>query len=1178
MENEINDGISDEELIQIYKQKYTDLSLSISEDTRKELESVFSKIDDYLDKGIVPEERRFTLPKTPSYLQELGSDETVISLPVSVIKKAKETHRLSNEEIKKSLLRFYDPVVVFDTDKEKSENKQDSKLILTDEFAENKPIALAVNTNSQIQIQESGHRKFIEVQDIRSIHDRTLIAKNGTDLINQWTGNGLCRYVDDKKISDWSTVARVYFPIEALQSDENNILIKSEIVNSQEKPELKTYHKLKKEEIDGLKEISQEEFNSIIDALYQQPNPDYKKIPPIIKLPQINEEISQKLGVENANFFMRSEIAHVRPQRKGSYDQALRIEEMKGMLDFIKTCQTAYIDNDEKHQNFMLTGVDEQDNKKSNKIVFNKDEYGNYIVTVGKVKTEDLNEKQYSKVAVGVEPTIWRPLDENPIATMLRSSTTLLNENIQRNSETVKQEVPGGIRMFGQDTIEIAKKIDGLQEITQEEFDKYIHSEDFISKFGDWEKASRLQKLAEAPKIIRNGKIIIDGKDITEEVNNFRNDKDNKVLRSFAKDIGRYVKGTYHNDDLNIDVVLSMGNIDEIKNHHMAMSGHLEAIQYIPDIIKQSIYIAEEPNEDKEKHPNIEKYKYFVSALNINNVDYTCKSAIGVDKDGNHYYDQRLSQIEKGLLLDNLSQLMSRGKSEQSLLNYDKRLLRICQCPQALYLDKNLRPTMETVKAVINGNLFLEKDKNGFQLLHNTVEEKVIGKELSEMIDKNMLESISSEQKAETVKQEVPGGIRMFGQDTIEIAKKIEEKEKTENQEKGHSANVKKVDIVKKGATDFLNSVKNGTAPFLNKKGEDFGKITINPPLIVNAYTGLPFSGEAQLLSQIYYERQQMQGEIVTSFAGAKSAGTAIVANEASKKNFVLADTHLSGGKNVVFKNRYFSPEACEEPEKIYALALAKQRPQKLEEYRYLIKHFEKVPNGQKEIADIRTRIAEEHLKELRIKFASVETPDLSLKEIAERKDFIKDYFNRLPNDVRDIEKSTFQNIYGIVIDVEKDFSGTQFSEAARKEMESHLSEFVVKNSMSEKKLASLSKSEYEEQLKIQKQIGKSVKIDATGIKEPELYLGKYLAACQTNAEFITDSETIDAVQKNLAKKLETNFRLEKFGIVKEIGRQAERVCKETVQETSFKLAHSNKKENKQSIEISKSVVPGMGK
>lgn len=219
------------ELLQEYKQKYPESSLGISEDTRNELENVFSQIDDYLDKGIIPQESRFTLPKVPSYLKELGSDETEISLPVSVIKKARETHGLSNEEIKNSLTRLYDPVAVFDTDKTKSENRLDSKLILTDEFSESKPIALALNTNAQIQVEEDGHRKFIEVQDIRSIHDRTLTAKNGTDLVKQWTENGLCRYVDDKKISEWSTVARVYFPIEALHSDKNNILTKSEIVN-----------------------------------------------------------------------------------------------------------------------------------------------------------------------------------------------------------------------------------------------------------------------------------------------------------------------------------------------------------------------------------------------------------------------------------------------------------------------------------------------------------------------------------------------------------------------------------------------------------------------------------------------------------------------------------------------------------------------------------------------------------------------------------------------------------------------------------------------------------------------------------------------------------------------------------------------------------------------------------
>ena len=371
--------------------------------------------------------------------------------------------------------------------------------------------------------------------------------------------------------------------------------------------------------------------------------------------------------------------------------------------------------------------------------VFESEEFYNALISGNTSKIDEYTKTdlhEINELAAEIYEAYTREKDkeqeyeQNPLQfNMQLHEESDLNQNI---SDTHQNELEKTVSQNSFQQRELIEKL------TEEEFDKYIHSEEFISKFGDWEKAARLQKLVETPTIIKNGRVIIEGEDVTEEVNNFRNEKDNKILRIFAKDIGRSVKGIYHNDDLNIDVVLSMGNIDEIKNHHMSMSGHIEAIQYIPDIIKQGVFIAEEPNEDKRKHPNIEKYKYFVSALNIDGVDYTCKSAIGVDKDGNHYYDQRLSQIEKGLLLDNLSQLMSRGKSEQSLLNYDKRLLRICQCPQALYLDKELKPTKKVVQSVKDGKLYLEKDKNGFQLLHDIKRKKIIGKEISEMIEKNV--------------------------------------------------------------------------------------------------------------------------------------------------------------------------------------------------------------------------------------------------------------------------------------------------------------------------------------------------------------------------------------------------------------------------------------------------------
>lgn len=187
-------------------------------------------LNNYFEKGIRPENDRFVIGKTPLVLQKTGSDVTEVTVPVSVIKKALETHGLSQDEIFSSLAKMYNPVLVFDSDKNATENKVNSKLILTDVFKDENPVALAVNTNSTIDINNRG--LTVEVQDIRSIHDRNVVAKNGTDLIQKWTNDGLCRYVNDKKITDWSTVARVQFPIELLQSAKSNILTRTALVNS----------------------------------------------------------------------------------------------------------------------------------------------------------------------------------------------------------------------------------------------------------------------------------------------------------------------------------------------------------------------------------------------------------------------------------------------------------------------------------------------------------------------------------------------------------------------------------------------------------------------------------------------------------------------------------------------------------------------------------------------------------------------------------------------------------------------------------------------------------------------------------------------------------------------------------------------------------------------------------
>ena len=195
---------------------------------KQENADTFKAIDNYLEKGIRPKNDEFIFEKVPEILKAANVSENEIVIKTSIINKAKNEHSISDEEIKDSIKNIASPVLVFNSDKTTTENKKESFLCLTDTFAENgKPIAFSMNLDSDYEKS----RSILNVNQITSIHDRTLIAKNGTDLIQKWTENGLCRYVDDKKISEWSKAAGVQFPIAVLQSDKTNILSESNIVN-----------------------------------------------------------------------------------------------------------------------------------------------------------------------------------------------------------------------------------------------------------------------------------------------------------------------------------------------------------------------------------------------------------------------------------------------------------------------------------------------------------------------------------------------------------------------------------------------------------------------------------------------------------------------------------------------------------------------------------------------------------------------------------------------------------------------------------------------------------------------------------------------------------------------------------------------------------------------------------
>ena len=211
------------------KHEMESLGLLVAEDTRKEYESFLGQIDDYLERGKTPSYHQFLISKTPRILTFTGLPDNEISLSTSVLNKAKKIHGLDNKEIMDSVKGLFNPILVFNSDKSTSEAKNDSVLVITKATAKNgKPVALALELEKKL----TNRKSVYVVNDIRSIHDRNLVAQNGVDILKEWMDKGLLRYYDDKKISDWLAIKRVQFPLSLTKSDIDTVALKDNSVKT----------------------------------------------------------------------------------------------------------------------------------------------------------------------------------------------------------------------------------------------------------------------------------------------------------------------------------------------------------------------------------------------------------------------------------------------------------------------------------------------------------------------------------------------------------------------------------------------------------------------------------------------------------------------------------------------------------------------------------------------------------------------------------------------------------------------------------------------------------------------------------------------------------------------------------------------------------------------------------
>ena len=1047
---------------------------------KQENAETFKAIDDYLDKGIRPKNDEFIFEKVPEILKSANVSENEIVIKTSIINKAKNEHSLSDEEIKDSIKNIASPVLIFNSDKTTTENKKESFLCLTDNFAENgKPIAFSMNLDSDYE----KNRSILNVNQITSIHDRTLIAKNGTDLIQKWSENGLCRYVDDKKISEWQLAARVQFPLAVLHSDINNINLSSKIVNSTDYQEIRTFSEFAEQQKDMEKEY-QEYLGTI--------SPD--------------EESSRR--IDSGEIF--------------------------GKLE----------------------------NQQS------------------KEKASSLS-KNYTKVAVGVAPTI-QTLRTSVSSTALRASTTLATEeNIaqatQKSINEQKIKIPDQLvyaaARVGQVIEQRVQNELGIVNPTRDDRLSTI-SVPLNKEYNENFALSTEKNMSETQKSINEQKTKLQ---IIEQ-------EDKEQLAAIVMTARKTIKESLaQNAEPLVEVDFSKANYDRL----------------FPRAIVQTPVETVKLGENQFEKLDARDRKRFLLATFQTLA--TPDLVIDEEREGKHSHN-----YIKSFVFDEKTKTI-----QDVVVNINGENVSITANPRDInnIVNKIKMPDQLVYAAARVGQVIEQRTQEAQSIVNPTRDDRLstisvpLNKEYNENFAlstvEKLLETEKNAQKATAAdfQQIEPALQKKF--DKLKAAIKSREEQDIQDisaaEEPGNKKQAirSKSDIIRQAGKDFLKSVKEGIAPFFNAE-DDFQRIIMHPQAIINASNGLPFSGESQLLAQIYHQRQRMEGEVVTSIAGAKAAGTIVLDTpESRQKNFALTDTSSLAEKNAIVRTRYFMPESCEEPDKIYAHTLQRQRPDKIRSYRDLIRHFENIPNGQKEISDIRIRIAHEHLKEIQSRFAIKEKRVLSVDEIEERKNFLRNYFERLPADYRNSERSAFEDTFGIQLNSEKnleinlqrDFKDIDFAELKKNtkksiELENRkLSDFIEKNTMEDKKLATLLSDEYKSLSKEEKMTVRNLKIEAIGIKEPETFLGKYLAACNTNAEFITDKETVEEVKKNLVKKLEENFKLEKYDILKEIGQQAQSIGNETTKKISFEKAHSNNKslEKTQSPDKEISLI-GMGK
>ena len=159
----------------------------------------------------------------------------------------------------------------------------------------------------------------------------------------------------------------------------------------------------------------------------------------------------------------------------------------------------------------------------------------------------------------------------------------------------------------------------------------------------------RIKKLAESQIVISTGKEY-------EGLYELTNKSAEKYLRS-------NIRGSYLNVDTGDLIKVTRKGAEKVTRHDAENLAHLKSLALIPELIRKSIFIAEDLNEKNKNE--YDTFRYYVVGLKMEGIDYTVKLAIGV-KNGCTYYDHALTPIEINKLLRSIDEIKRPFASKES--------------------------------------------------------------------------------------------------------------------------------------------------------------------------------------------------------------------------------------------------------------------------------------------------------------------------------------------------------------------------------------------------------------------------------------------------------------------------------------------------------------------------------